>query len=807
MSAVAGPTHTGPVLLDDVSDLFALGFEQIAQPGVDGKDEYINIMMGPGAWPEFDESVFEQRKEMLSGIKSRVTQARAVWDAVHATIFNGLFVWVGDSASAAAAKADQHSKAMQEIEKQLADAMEWCANAWLTTRLAKKAIADYVELKRNEIKNLIDKAEEGTEKDDAKDAGKRIAEQVYLENKKFLDNLADSLSGKTEAAGSPQSESHAAAPLDNGNGASGAGQVGSGESGSGNSPSVSFAGNTTQKQPQSGDSGAADGDAEAVAAATGGQGDNKGESAQAPGPAVGGDAEAVAAATGGQGDNKGESAPGPAVGGDAEAVAAATGGQGDNKGESAQAPPAVFMPPSGQPTLGGRPPTPSASGTPSAPVASATPSLTGAPSAASSALSGGSSSGAGAGMDPSKAAGAADGLAGRAPADPMKAFSQPLADPAGTPVHAASAGGAAPPPLAPSPVVPAGDAMAPASSTSAPTALSSAQTPAAPLQAPSSGGSMGMGGGGMPMAPPPLGPPPTPPPAAPVATPAAAAPAPAPAQPTMAGGAQIAPIPVSAARAERDAAQNAAKRSGSDPLVLARRIAAALNAPDMLNVEDFDFYWITALTAQGQIVVANNYGLAYLPAQVRLPEQVKLVSADESIPASERASFAIHPMVAVQRWAQHHDTTLRAVIGCEEHFANSDAGAHKVVLTPEDIPAKGQMAGRDRLQVIAPQIAMRLAGFSDADLINILPPASADTSPPEDRRTALWEAVWEPLCSSASNCGQVHLQAFLAYAIHAQELAVYEAHAATDGPDQRRAAADFIYWQHVGQLIADGLDA
>ena len=313
-------------------------------------------------------------------------------------------------------------------------------------------------------------------------------------------------------------------------------------------------------------------------------------------------------------------------------------------------------------------------------------------------------------------------------------------------------------------------------------------------------------GGGMPMGSSPLGPPPTAPPAGPV-PPSAAAPPPAPAAPaSVAGGAQVAPIPVSAARAERDAAQNAAKRS-SDPLVLARRIAAALNAPDMLNVEDYDFYWITALTAEGQIVVANNYGLAYLPAQVRLPEQVKLVSADESIPASERASFATYPMVAVQRWAQHHDTTLRAVIGGEEHLAKSDAGAHKVVLTPEDIPAKGQMAGRDRLQVIAPQIAMRLAGFSDADLINILPSASADTSPPEDRRTTLWEEVWEPLCSSANDRGQVHLQAFLAYAIHAQEWAVYEAHAAADGPDQRRAAADFIYWQHVGQLIADGLDA
>lgn len=62
---------------------------------------------------------------MLSGLKSTVTQARENWDAVRAAIFNGLFVWVGGSASAASAKAEQHSKAMREVEDQLADAFEW----------------------------------------------------------------------------------------------------------------------------------------------------------------------------------------------------------------------------------------------------------------------------------------------------------------------------------------------------------------------------------------------------------------------------------------------------------------------------------------------------------------------------------------------------------------------------------------------------------------------------------------------------------------------------------------------------------
>ncbi|OHT82974.1 secretion protein EccK [Mycobacterium syngnathidarum] len=264
---------------------------------------------------------------------------------------------------------------------------------------------------------------------------------------------------------------------------------------------------------------------------------------------------------------------------------------------------------------------------------------------------------------------------------------------------------------------------------------------------------------------------------------------------------------MSAARAERDAAQNAAKRTGSGPLELARRIAAALNAPDMANVEDFNFFWITAVAADGRIVVANNYGLGYIPEQVNLPDQVVMASADESIPSAERASWVTYPVVAVQRWAQQNDTTLRAVIACEHQFTNVDSGVHQEVLAPEDIPAKGKMAGRDRLQVIAPQISGRLAQISDADLVKILPPAPVDTNPPEDRRLELWDKVWQPLASSASNRGAVHLEAFLAYAHHAQEWAVFDAHAAADGPAQRRAVAAFIYWQHIGQLIADAIEA
>lgn len=237
----------------------------------------------------------------------------------------------------------------------------------------------------------------------------------------------------------------------------------------------------------------------------------------------------------------------------------------------------------------------------------------------------------------------------------------------------------------------------------------------------------------------------------------------------------------------------------------ARRIAAALNAPGMTNVEDFKFFWVTGLTTDGKIVVANNYGIAYIPQQVHLPEQVHMASADESISPAERASWVNEPIVAVQRWAEHNGKALRAVIATEDQLKNSDAGVHHEVLRPEDIPENGKMAGRDRLQVIAPDVSSQLAKIGDTDLVSVLPPAPADSNPPEDRRKSLWDNVWKPLASRSAKRGERHLTAFVAYASHAQEHALYAAHTAALPDEQRQAIREFIYWQHVGQLTADAL--
>lgn len=328
-------------------------------------------------------------------------------------------------------------------------------------------------------------------------------------------------------------------------------------------------------------------------------------------------------------------------------------------------------------------------------------------------------------------------------------------------------------------------------------------------------------------APTPLLPPATPPPAAPVApsggTPGTGTPGGPGMHPSsttggtsqgLGGGslssshadAAPAPIPVSSARAQKDAIADATNRhAGGDVMRAARRIGAALNAPDLLNKADFQFFWITAVTTDSQIVVANSYGMGYIPEAVTLPEGVQLVSADSAIPAAERARWATYPMLAIQGWAAAHDITLRAVIATEAQFREFDPGVYREVLREEDIPPSGKMRGRSRLEVVAPEQATQLAEVSDLRLIDMLPPAPVDANPPTDQRGTLWFEVYKHLMNSDPGRGVEHLQAFVTYAGHAQELALYRAHVAVHAVEQRTAVADWLYWQQLSDLMADAL--
>lgn len=240
---------------------------------------------------------------------------------------------------------------------------------------------------------------------------------------------------------------------------------------------------------------------------------------------------------------------------------------------------------------------------------------------------------------------------------------------------------------------------------------------------------------------------------------------------------------------------------------IARRIAAALHAPPSIPRLPWKFGWAVGLTVDGTIIVANTYGMAYIPKGVNLPEPVKMVSADESIPADERAKWVSYPYLALQGWTQHHEQALRVVFGTEEQLQGIDPGAQKIYLTAADIPENGSMQGRSRLQVISPDVAGRLASISAAGLTEILPPRPADDTPPEDNADQLWFEMIKPLMRSGTGTDIAHLQGFVTYAVHEQELALHRAHIAGDGDGQRDAIEDWIYWQHVGVLVSDALVA
>lgn len=415
----------------------------------------------------------------------------------------------------------------------------------------------------------------------------------------------------------------------------------------------------------------------------------------------------------------------------------------------------------------------------------------------------------GAPQAPAATAGPGPG-AGQAPVNtPQQDFQKGFAD-------VTKAANANPMPLNQTPLSPAAPASPPSApiyqqadttGSTTPAAATSHSAPTTSAPAPSAPAAPAAPTGAPPM---PLGSPSTPAPAAPVppsAGPVGPAVAPASANQGAAGGA-AAPVPISAARAERDAMAAAAtagalRRQGNNPRQLARHIAAALN----VDITDPSLFWITAVTSDGQILVANNYGLAYIPEHVHLPEQVRMVTADESIPAQTRGTWATYPLLAVQEWARHHNVTLQAVAGTEENLKGFDLGAARDILTPEDMPDSGKMQGRNRLEVIAPEVAAKLAGISASGLTELLPPAPAYDTPPPDNRIALLLEVCKPLLSANPDRAGAHLKAMIAYADHLQAVALHRAHHAQDAELQRAAIAEWIYWQHISVLSSDALSA
>ncbi|ORB63015.1 hypothetical protein BST47_21395 [Mycolicibacterium tusciae] len=721
-------------------------------------------MTDPPAWPEVDETVLDDCARAFEAASKSV---EIQWDAAkteRSELFEGGGIWSGGAAGAASTRLDQRIVELETLKGRLSASAQLFRNSRDSVISAKNEIIDNVN-KANQTIIGIQNDPDATADSKLNDIRSTIADTR-------ADNIAAIDDERFKLTGEPLPESLTTANDDTRLLTFGPRQ------GAGDEPPLAVGPPGSVGPPA------------------------------APAPALPPEAPPAVAPP-----EKGDSAGGP---GDqataADSQASVPGGVSpkpvdvsDPTGQVAPPPPPVPPTASPPPAAG---PAPGMPGLPGMPGASSAPSTPSAPSlgSPSSPVSSPSSPSAPATSTPSAPAASA---APTTPAQQLTEFNRAMAE-------SAARAAAQMPPIQPTqPPVPMGPAPTP--QPLAPPVLPDAPTAATPPPAASgpTGGTAApvapAPGPGAPAAPPmPLGQPATPPPAAPVAPAGPVAPAVPPAA-AAAGASTVgapAPVPVSAARAHREAAAAAAtagalrrRSAGNDPVVFAQRIAAALN----VGITDVGFVWLTGLAKDGSIVLANNYGLGYIPDGVNLPEQVTLATADENIPATVRGTWTTYPILALHGWAQHHNTDLRAVIATEDQFKGFDPGAPKIVLRPDDIPENGTMAGRHRLQVIAPDAAVKLAAVSSTGLSDLLPPPQADANAPEDNRAQLWFEVFRPLLSNAPDRAVVQMEAFVTYAEHAQNLALYRAHTAVDPADQRAAIADWIYWQHLSVLMSDAI--
>ena len=161
-------------------------------------------MVGPGAWPETDESVFTDRATQLNEKLSALTAALDGWGSHQASIFNGPHVWSGVGASAAGGKVEANAQAMRDHEQQLRDAIGWCNEAAGHIGTAKQSITDNVNAGIDEINQTLDAASQSDK--DPTAAIDAIVQRKYDENVSTLGNAAKLLDFKGDLPAAPPHE-------------------------------------------------------------------------------------------------------------------------------------------------------------------------------------------------------------------------------------------------------------------------------------------------------------------------------------------------------------------------------------------------------------------------------------------------------------------------------------------------------------------------------------------------------------------------------------------------------------------------
>ena len=137
---------------------------------------------------------YTERANELGGILSSVDTALATWQGHQASIFNGPHVWSGDASKAAGAAVEGATKAMQEHQQQLRDAIKWCTDAAANIVSAKDTITSNVTAGQHEIHTIEKTAAKTNQNPDG--AIQAVVERKYGENVATINALAVGLGGK-----------------------------------------------------------------------------------------------------------------------------------------------------------------------------------------------------------------------------------------------------------------------------------------------------------------------------------------------------------------------------------------------------------------------------------------------------------------------------------------------------------------------------------------------------------------------------------------------------------------------------------
>lgn len=173
-----------------------MGLGKLEKP----KGGHFDRMVGPGAWPETEESEFSNRQAEILGIRQRLTGAKESWQT-HQSYLDSEATWAGTSARAANARVEQHTKSMVAHEHQLEKVEKWCGEAIGLIGTVKEAIIGTV----NSAVEAINEAAADADKNetDASSKIEKIKDLAYDFNKSIVQWGADTVQGKEDIPSEP----------------------------------------------------------------------------------------------------------------------------------------------------------------------------------------------------------------------------------------------------------------------------------------------------------------------------------------------------------------------------------------------------------------------------------------------------------------------------------------------------------------------------------------------------------------------------------------------------------------------------